>query len=436
MLKEGKGLKNLIASNGQWNTLQAILYQSNIPLRATPEAAWWTNTITLLPDNSATSASNLSTSGTIYYINSDRTTTGYYITADKIGIVSLNNSKLNIVSTAPENCSNYGDVGTDFQATTCSNSRKFTWLEFDDSNPSFYVTSYNDMFSTILNVSSISYVWIYTSRKILMKSSSFYRIYGGAAWGSVFENLTSSDGGLTFIDMGTSAQDNIFSRIKGGNEGLTLGDSSMSTSPSRAMAIEAENVNWYWSKRATINNMKSPFLALQGPERMTVSNLYSNFTFSSLSTLTKLTGLWLVPTGHTCLNTGGENGFTAGCALGGSSNATKLTGIDPGLLTNITGDGTTQNQPFVAGSTCPSAAHGNKVAVNQETSAKTYLLNAYEIIGDELGNENLLCESNESCIYMPNIGSNQGSGDFYSNGTCSFQNGTVTVVSLYAYPNP
>src|SRR5262249_46292251 len=41
----------------------------------------------------------------------------------------------------------------------------------------------------------------------------------------------------------------------------------------------------------------------------------------------------------------------------------------------------------------------------------TFLRNAYEIIGDGIGNENGLCESNEACIYTPNIASYQGHGN-------------------------
>jgi hypothetical protein len=70
----------------------------------------------------------------------------------------------------------------------------------------------------------------------------------------------------------------------------------------------------------------------------------------------------------------------------------------------------------------------------------TFLRNAYEIIGDGIGNENGLCESNEACIYTPNIASYQGHGNL----TCirgpaeygcasTFVSGTVSGVVLYQY---
>lgn len=41
----------------------------------------------------------------------------------------------------------------------------------------------------------------------------------------------------------------------------------------------------------------------------------------------------------------------------------------------------------------------------------SHLKNAYEVMGDKIGNDNNLCESGETCIITPNIGSYQGHGD-------------------------
>lgn len=102
------------------------------------------------------------------------------------------------------------------------------------------------------------------------------------------------------------------------------------------------------------------------------------------------------------------------------------------LLRNTTDNGTAQNAAFVNGATCPSQLHGNRVSVSISTTVVTYLTNAYEILGTG-GNNNGLCESNETCLYSPNFGAYQGEGDFWSN-TCTFQNGTITNVKMYAYP--
>jgi len=65
------------------------------------------------------------------------------------------------------------------------------------------------------------------------------------------------------------------------------------------------------------------------------------------------------------------------------------------------------------------------------TTTVTYLRDASEIMGDGIGNDNGLCESNETCIWTPNIGSYQGHGTLVSAGT--FTDGTITGVTLMKY---
>ena len=63
----------------------------------------------------------------------------------------------------------------------------------------------------------------------------------------------------------------------------------------------------------------------------------------------------------------------------------------------------------------------------------TYLRNASEIMGDGIGNDNGLCETDETCLFTPNIGSYQGHGSLVSAGT--FTDGdTITGVTLKEYP--
>lgn len=60
-----------------------------------------------------------------------------------------------------------------------------------------------------------------------------------------------------------------------------------------------------------------------------------------------------------------------------------------------------------------------------------FLKNAIEFMGDSTGNENGLCESGETCLYTPNIGSYQGHGSLVPAG--SFSTGTLTGISLVNY---
>ncbi len=61
----------------------------------------------------------------------------------------------------------------------------------------------------------------------------------------------------------------------------------------------------------------------------------------------------------------------------------------------------------------------------------TFLRRAYERINDGIGNENGLCESNETCIFTPNIGPYQGHGNLIGAGT--FVDGIITNVQMLQY---
>ncbi len=93
-----------------------------------------------------------------------------------------------------------------------------------------------------------------------------------------------------------------------------------------------------------------------------------------------------------------------------------------------------RNGVFTAGQSCPASASGSLVITDQQSFPSTFLVNALEIVGDGVGNDNGLCESGESCIYSPNLGAYQGEGNPLTAGSCTFQNSTVTSVTMYGYP--
>jgi hypothetical protein len=61
----------------------------------------------------------------------------------------------------------------------------------------------------------------------------------------------------------------------------------------------------------------------------------------------------------------------------------------------------------------------------------THLRAAVEIVDDGIGNDNLLCESGETCLFSPNIGGYQGHGALVP---VPFTGGTLTGISLVRYP--
>jgi hypothetical protein len=79
---------------------------------------------------------------------------------------------------------------------------------------------------------------------------------------------------------------------------------------------------------------------------------------------------------------------------------------------------------------CPASVDGNKSQsiTLLSSSTVTYLQNAYEIQGDGIGNDNGLCESNETCAFAPNYGAFQGHSDPNPNLSCVF-NSVAGIVS-------
>jgi len=62
----------------------------------------------------------------------------------------------------------------------------------------------------------------------------------------------------------------------------------------------------------------------------------------------------------------------------------------------------------------------------------TFLRHSFELIGDGSGNDNGLCESNETCLYTPNMGSYQGHGELIQAGSIG-TGGTIENVILMRY---
>jgi len=114
------------------------------------------------------------------------------------------------------------------------------------------------------------------------------------------------------------------------------------------------------------------------------------------------------------------------------------------VVRNTSEDGTNANDTFTAGTSCPDGVSGNDTATDQHSTPNTYLVNAMEIVGDWSGDEDGLCETDEACIYNPNFGAymgegaiDKGNGDMTCDSgedCCTFADGTVTGVLLYAYP--
>lgn len=78
---------------------------------------------------------------------------------------------------------------------------------------------------------------------------------------------------------------------------------------------------------------------------------------------------------------------------------------------------------------CSTATRGNWTGT---ACTSTFLINAVEILGDDVGNDNGLCESNEDCLFTPNIGAYQGHGHVTMVSEIG-AGGTIENVTLYSY---
>ena len=107
-----------------------------------------------------------------------------------------------------------------------------------------------------------------------------------------------------------------------------------------------------------------------------------------------------------------------------------------GVLALPTGDDTLTQPWFGTPATsddagCDAMVAGSVWNNTGSVCETTYLQRAIEIPADGSGNDNLLCESGEACLYTPNIGSYQGHGSLVSAGV--FTDGAITGVTLLQY---
>jgi hypothetical protein len=82
---------------------------------------------------------------------------------------------------------------------------------------------------------------------------------------------------------------------------------------------------------------------------------------------------------------------------------------------------------------CASLFEHSVYDATARTCTVTFLADAREILGDMRGNDNLLCESNEVCLFTQNLASYQGEGPLVTPAGYVFVNGTIQNVTLLAH---
>ena len=137
-LKRGKGLRDLIESDGSnWKENRVTITNGSTSYQ-TALSRWWTNTLTPLTSNGTTNAAlvELNTAGTIYYLpatSGATSTNGYAFKNSKIGIVTLGTSSL----VYGDNSSGANNCHSSTASTTTTNGRcllvggstNYLWIE-------------------------------------------------------------------------------------------------------------------------------------------------------------------------------------------------------------------------------------------------------------------------------------------------------------------
>ena len=96
---------------------------------------------------------------------------------------------------------------------------------------------------------------------------------------------------------------------------------------------------------------------------------------------------------------------------------------DSTILKNVHGEGD-HDVP------CPDSVHGDVAITDRHSVPNTFLLHAVEMVLDDIGDDDGLCETGERCTYSPNQGAYQGEG---SPNPCTFVGGMLSDVEMLVF---
>ena len=492
--KDGKGLVNLIGPT-EWKDIRIFVSKNSVPIFASTPAKWWTTPILPLPDNSTGSVLQLN-SDTIYTLTNNRSTPGYRMglktsivvfpdaelttTASILllpyeysagqfrydrnwfeggfkGISMFENSRIgrflvfnnvlaqvNIVDSSPfslehslfRNYQNSPNVVENYGLhRSIVRDSYFKGDNFPPNPTGINNTSLNNYQFNFFGMNSSNNFFVNTTSTAIFYSAFYSRMTmhnylgnnDGKSLASVdyftFSNIASQDFNFSFSSS-TSV------KFTGNLVYATPACGVMSSTGINAdCSLAAPSNATVKSGYQFMNQSVHPFIGVVSQDTKQGITSPTPVPFLMIQDFFKFdkpTRRWVDSTNYYAACATGMTCVIFDYALSASDT----------LVRNKSGDFTNLNSAFPTNSSdpCPAEVHGNKALTNQHTVVNTYLQHAFEIVGDEIGNDNGLCESSEACIYSPNPGAYQGHGD-YRKRTCAFQNGTISNVTMYAYPN-
>ncbi len=474
--KVDRGLSDLIDFNAvSFRDNYLIVWEAGSVITASLPAVWWGNAVVV--NNNAGSMN----AGEINLVTQYPNTTPYTITADRVALLV----RPGIVLT--------GSATVDETIIT-ANGQNFIWVEgVIDATGDATGISLNVNFSRLNNLGVINadFAGIDLSgsnnslSSITASGNNNYGVYLAQASNNSLSNITASGNsyGVTLFD---SSNNNSLNNITAsGNiyDGVFLDLSSSNILSNITASGNFHGVFIDLSSNNSLSNITASGNSNNGVYLRSSSDIsLSNITASgngwigvivsldtnnnSLSNITAsgngIYGIGLVATST-------NNTFTGELQVGdnATSNCYVEGGTNPGLVditctdTGIDGSNTygtnssdallTTNVSVASSFVDPAVGDYSLLTTDNvirdvlaiptgidsytrtwsDASTTEMLRNAVEIQNDGIGNDNLLCESNETCLYTPNIAAYQGHGDLVSAGT--FSDGTITGVTLLRY---
>ena len=493
-LNDGKGLVDLITAT-EWKNIRIFISKNSVPVFASTPAKWWTTPILPLPDNSSGSVVQLN-SDTIYTLASSRTTPGYRLGL-KTSVVVFPEAELSTSAAVLLLPHEYAAGQFRYDRNWFEGSFKGVSMFQNSINARFLVfnnvlaqisivenspfTISHGLFRNYQNSPSVVENFAF-SRSVIRDSifkgdnfppnptginNTFLNTYQFNFWGmnssnNFFVNTTSTADFYAAVYermtmnnyLGNSDEKSIFSFDYFTFSNIAAQIFNFGISSSTSVKFTGNLVYDTPAGGVASSTGINPDFSLSAPSNAVVKSGYQFMTqtvhpfIGVVSQDTKQGVTSSTPVPYASIQDFfkfdqptrrwvNSADYYQTCATGMTcvifDYAMKSTDT---LVRNKSGDFTNENSAFPTNSTdpCPAEVHGNKALTNQHSVVNTYLQHAFEIVGDEIGDDNGLCESNESCIYSPNPGAYQGHGDYRSK-TCAFQNGTISNVKMYAYPN-
>lgn len=340
---------------------------------------------------------------------------------------------------------NKGATGAGIYVYSSSNNNKFVNVNaFNNLNDGIHVdTSSNNMFANVTcanNPDSGIYL-TYSTNSIIANVSAVNNWQGllqsYSADNNTVENVAAANNGLYGVHLYTSSNNRFTGILKAGNN--SNGDCSAfgGTNPGLVDGTCANN-GASDATAVTGITLAVSFGAKASHDSVNPSGSTGVATYADITDWTNFENAyreWGVDSLSAFPGAGNRGSCTPGatCRIWDwtlPSSDTVIKGVLPKNATGNVANTVTHvwyvNPAPTSQANCDAEVPGSIYSAGQ--CKNTFLRNAVELTG----NGNGLCESNETCLYTPNIGSYQGEGNLISAGT--FTNGTtLTNITLKQY---